>query len=304
MNGFTDRLQYIFGCFFSNKIAREGSNRSMFYAIVGLVLSICLLLGALVGGQAISFSVHLQRDAGLTATVSALLTSELDMQVEGKTASGTTRINTYEVSNAHFQEHGYQVIVDFGGDDGEAYAQRLAHYDTLLEDDTIGNYIALFADHVRISFAEGKVSFVGYYHELDYAALVEMSDANAIATHFVRACYRPAGRLYPTMYFINLVQYLPILLALWIILGLALFAVCRIRKSVTGYFIFGSMQVVGMPILVSGLLASVFALCFSLFFAQAQAYMLTVLLFASLFVVRSIVLIVAESARKLKEIEE
>lgn len=174
------------------------------------------------------------------------------------------------------------------------------YYDGLIANND--KYLVLYRNSCIMAFV-GKTthSLAGYYSELSGTINATQADALQIATDFVEKCSQSSSGLYAVLYGMNLVSTFPWSLVLWLVLALALFIVCRIRKSAIGYFFLVSLQLIGSFIAVSGVFAAVATLIASLFLSQNATYAFAIIGFLAVFATRSIVFIIVEATRKLKD---
>lgn len=174
------------------------------------------------------------------------------------------------------------------------------YYDGLLANSD--KYMVLYRNSCLMSFV-GKTTYslAGFYSELSGTIDPTQADALQVATDFVEKCSQSSSGLYAVLYGMNLVNTFPWSLVLWLVLALALFVVCRIRKSAIGYFFLVSLQLVGSFIAVSGAFAAIATLIASSFLSQDATYAFAIIGFLAVFVMRSILFIVIEATRKLKD---
>lgn len=174
------------------------------------------------------------------------------------------------------------------------------YYDSLIADND--KYMVLYRNSCLIAFAgKNAYSFAGYYSDLSGTIDATQTDALQVAKDFVQKCSNSSSGLYAVLYGMNLVNTFPLSLILWLVLTVALFVVCRVRKSAIGYFFLVSLQLIGSFIAVSGALAAVATLLASTFLSQDATYAFAIMVFLAIFAIRSILFVVIEATRKLKD---
>ncbi len=176
------------------------------------------------------------------------------------------------------------------------------YYDSLISD--CNKYMALYRNSCQMAFV-GKTSrsFAGYYSNINGMVDATQNDASQISKSFVQKCESSGVGLYAVLYGMNLARTFPWSLLLWLALTLALFIVCRVRKSAIGYFFLVSLQLIGSFIVMSGLFTAIATLIAGLFLSQDGAYAFGIICFLVIFAIRSILFIIIEATRKLKDIE-
>lgn len=173
------------------------------------------------------------------------------------------------------------------------------YYDSLIANSD--KYMALYRNSCQMSFVGKNVySFAGYYSNLNGTIDATQLDASLIAKDFVEKCNSSGVGLYAVLYVMNLANTFPWSLILWLALTLALFIVCRVRKSAIGYFFLVSLQLIGSFIAISGVLTAIATLVLSLFLSQDATFAFSIICFLLVFAVRSILFIIIEATRKLK----
>ncbi len=176
------------------------------------------------------------------------------------------------------------------------------YYDNLISN--CDKYMGLYRNSCQMAFVgKTEYSFAGYYSKLSGTINATHENAPEVAEDFVQKCNDSSVGLYALLYGINLATTFPWSLLLWLVLALALFIVCRIRKSAIGYFFLVSLQLIGSFIAISGAITAIATLIASLFLSQDATYAVAIIGFLVVFAVRSILFIIIEATRKLKNIE-
>lgn len=177
----------------------------------------------------------------------------------------------------------------YGNDSyGKVPTIRTWYVNNILDNKERGNFLAIFDDTVIGEFVTDNgipVSFTGYYMKMNgYTAMTAEQ-----GSEFVVKSFNGASAVNINIYFFNLLRITPLLFLIPLILGLLIWLIDKPVKS--GEFTrFGqTLKVICPFVFYSSLLTFLFAIVASFLLPRGAVYSLSVLVYAIVLIIRTIV---------------
>ncbi len=150
---------------------------------------------------------------------------------------------------------------------------------------------------VRVDFGS---YFNGTANKTITGAGLTAEEMRANIDGFINSCFKSGAGVSFLVHVMNIGKLLPLLIALILILSLVLFGLGKALKLDCGSKFLGSVKIIGGYMFYSALATFVAQLIFSFVFSRNTVFLITQIAFASILVVRTVALIIAEAVRKNK----
>ncbi len=150
---------------------------------------------------------------------------------------------------------------------------------------------------VRVDFGS---YFNGTANKTITGAGLTAEEMRANIDGFITSCFKSGAGVSFLVHVMNIGKLIPLLIVLLLILSLVLFGLGKALKLDCGSKFLGSVKRIGGYLFYSALATFIAQLIFSFVFSRNTVFLITQIAFASILVVRTVALIIAEAVRKNK----
>ena len=144
-----------------------------------------------------------------------------------------------------------------------------------------------------------RVDFDGYFRAMDDGENI-VADREAADKFILKAFDTGSGADF-VIYFINILRMIPFFIMVYALLSLLTFAVFKFGKVEFGAGIVRALKLVGSFVLMSAVLAFLFAIFISFFTARDAAFTFTVIAFTAVMGIRTLVMLVFEVIKSARD---